>query len=157
MTAETPPPFPRPADTQAIEEGGTFAPLFDADGLIPAIVTDSASGEVLMFAHMNVEALRLTIETARAHFYSRSRKRLWMKGEESGNTLTVLDLLTDCDQDVLWLKVRIEGNGAACHTARRSCFYRAVSGLGAPLAQPALLDQRISERAFDPAKVYGQK
>jgi phosphoribosyl-AMP cyclohydrolase len=109
-----------------IEEGATFQPKFDADGLIPAIVTEATSGEVLMFAWMNGEALARTLETRSAHFWSRSRQALWRKGEESGNTLEVVELRTDCDQDAVWLRVRIAGRGVACHTGRRSCFYRAV-------------------------------
>ena len=109
-----------------IEQGVAFAPKFDADGLIPAIVTDAASGEVLMLAWMNAEALAATLETRVGHFWSRSRARLWKKGEESGNLLRVSELRTDCDQDALWLKVAVEGKGVACHTGERSCFYRAL-------------------------------
>lgn len=109
-----------------IEQGLTFRPRFDSDGLIPAIVTDAASGEVLMFAWMNAEALALTMETRTGYFWSRSRGRLWKKGEESGNVLDVTEILTDCDQDVVWLKARVQGKGAACHTGARSCFYRAL-------------------------------
>lgn len=105
-----------------IEETSEFEPKFDSAGLIPAIVTDAADGTVLMFAHMNAEALRLTRETGFAHFWSRSRGRLWKKGETSGNVLEVHEILTDCDQDVLQIKVKPQG--PACHTARRSCFYR---------------------------------
>src|SRR5262245_58350257 len=111
---------------EAVEHGLTLQPPFGADGLIPAIVTDAASGEVLMFAWMNREALALTLETRVGHFWSRSRGRLWRKGEESGNVLAVAEVLTDCDQDVLWLKVKIAGQGVACHTGARSCFYRSV-------------------------------
>jgi phosphoribosyl-AMP cyclohydrolase len=113
-------------DAEAIERGLDFQPKFDADGLIPAIVTDAASGEVLMFAWMNAEALALTLEQGVAHFYSRSRRRLWRKGEESGNLLLVQEARVDCDQDVLWLKATVEGDGVACHTGSRSCFYRTV-------------------------------
>ena len=107
------------------EEGRTFAPLFDEAGLIGAIVTDSDGGGVLMFAYMTPEALRLTLETGEAHFWSRSRQLLWRKGETSGNRLLVEEIRTDCDQDVLWLSVKLSGE-AACHTGRRSCFYRRV-------------------------------
>jgi phosphoribosyl-AMP cyclohydrolase len=113
-------------DADAVERGLDFQPRFDADGLIPAIVTDAASGDVLMFAWMNAEALALTLETGVAHFYSRSRRRLWRKGEESGNLLRVTEARIDCDQDVLWLKAAVEGAGVACHTGSRSCFYRTV-------------------------------
>ncbi len=107
------------------EEGPVFAPRFDAAGLIPAIVTDAVSGMVLMFAHMNAEALRLTLKTGEAYFWSRSRRALWKKGETSGNVLHVEEIRTDCDQDVLWIKARLDGN-AVCHTGRRSCFYRRI-------------------------------
>ena len=109
-----------------IETGTLFQPKFDADGLIPAIVTDAASGEVLMFAWMNAEALALTLQTQLGHFWSRSRNKLWKKGEESGNLLRVVEARTDCDQDVVWLKVSVDGDGRACHTGERSCFYRAL-------------------------------
>lgn len=113
-------------DHDAVETGTDFAPLFDANGLIVAIATDAASGEVLMVAYMNAEALARTIETGQAWFWSRSRKKLWRKGEESGNTLTVTELRVDCDQDALLLKVRLAGDGVACHRGYRSCFYRSV-------------------------------
>jgi phosphoribosyl-AMP cyclohydrolase len=111
-----------------LEETLVFAPRFDANGLIPAIVTDAADGTVLMFAFMNAEALRLSQDTGLAHFWSRSRQSLWKKGETSGETLRIVELLTDCDQDVLQVKVTPEGQGLACHTGRRSCFYRRVDG-----------------------------
>jgi phosphoribosyl-AMP cyclohydrolase len=109
-----------------VETSLRFQPRFDADGLIPAVVTDAATGEVLMFAWMNAEALALTLETRIGHFWSRSRARLWKKGEESGNVLSVSELRTDCDQDALWLKVEVGGAGVACHTGERSCFYRVL-------------------------------
>jgi len=119
-------PFQAPSSNKSeLEEGTAFTPRFDADGLIPAIVTDAAGGGVLMFAYMNAEALRLTIETGEAHFWSRSRKSLWRKGETSGNRLVVQELLTDCDQDVIWIKAQLSGE-AACHTGRPSCFYRRI-------------------------------
>lgn len=127
--------FPAPsADKTEAEEGAAFTPRFDASGLIPAIITDAESGGVLMFAHMNAAALRLTIDSGEAHFWSRSRKSLWRKGETSGNRLIVQEILTDCDQDVVWVKARLRGD-AACHTGRRSCFYRRVKkdGDGAAL------------------------
>src|SRR5690606_3450381 len=113
-------------DVKSLEEGLTFEPRFDGNGLIPAIVSDAESGQVLMFAYMNAEALRATIETGLAYFWSRSRGRLWKKGEDSGNLLRVSEILTDCDQDVIWLRAQAEGGGATCHTGRRSCFYRRV-------------------------------
>ena len=111
---------------EAIESSLELQPKFDADGLIPAIVTDAGSGEVLMFAWMNAQALALTIETKLAHFWSRSRGALWKKGSESGSLLAVAEMKVDCDQDVVWLRVGVEGDGQACHTGRRSCFYRSV-------------------------------
>lgn len=124
MTAT--PQFPPRGEKADIEEGTVFQPKFDADGLIPAIATDEQSGDVLMFAFMNREALAATIETGIAHFWSRSRGKLWRKGEESGNTLTVREIRTDCDQDVIWIKTAVQGDGVACHTARKSCFYRRI-------------------------------
>ena len=107
-----------------IEEGTAFQPKFDANGLITTVVTDAASGELLMVAHMNAEALRRTIDSGDAWYFSRSRNALWRKGETSGHTQRVLEMRMDCDQDAVWIKV--EQTGAACHTNRRSCFYRAV-------------------------------
>lgn len=122
-----------------IEAGLDFQPKFDADGLIPAIVTDAGTGEALMFAFMNAEALALTIETGIVHFWSRSRAALWKKGAESGNMFNVVEMRTDCDQDVLWLRVSVEGDGHACHTGRRSCFYRLVPVQGTAGAATRLL------------------
>lgn len=111
---------------QTIEETTSFTPRFDGDGLLPAIVTDEATGEVLMFAFMNRDALERTLSTREAHFWSRSRKKIWKKGEESGNVLEIAEIRTDCDQDVVWVRARIAGNGVACHTGARSCFYRRI-------------------------------
>ena len=137
---------------QAIEEGLSFAPQFGADGLVTAVVTDAASGDVLMVAHMNKDALAKTIESGEAWYYSRSRKTLWKKGQQSGHVQRVVELRVDCDQDALWLKVEQHGGGA-CHTGRRSCFYRAV-----PLGQKGSvrLEFRDAEKVFDPGKVYKQ-
>ena len=101
-------------------------PKFDAAGLITAVATDRTTGEVLMLAHMNADALRLTVETGEAHFWSRSRGALWKKGETSGNVLHVTDIRIDCDQDAVWLIV--DPVGPACHTGERSCFYRRIDG-----------------------------
>ena len=116
--------FPTAPDKQALERGATIAPRFDRDGLIAAIATDAGTGEVLMFAWMNAEALRLTLETGVAHYYSRSRASLWKKGETSGQLQTVEELRIDCDQDAVWIKARAGGDGGACHVGFRSCFYR---------------------------------
>lgn len=110
-----------------IEQGSRFLPKLDADGLIGAVVTEHATGTVLMFAWMNEEALRLTFETGVVHFWSRSRKRLWRKGEESGNTLHVREARVDCDQDMLWIRADVAGDGLACHTGAHSCFYRTIT------------------------------
>lgn len=126
------PRFASRGDKTDVETGQVFQPKFDEDGLIPAIVSDADSGEILMFAWMNEEALARTIETRLAHFWSRSRRSLWQKGEESGNLMTVADMRTDCDQDVVWLIVNVKGDGRACHTGQRSCFYRSVI-LGTPV------------------------
>ena len=124
------PQFSPQGDTRTVERGLEFQPKFDADGLIAAIVCDTATGDVLMFAWMNAQALTLTLETGFAHFYSRSRRKLWKKGEESGNFLAVTEVRTDCDQDALVIRATVSGAGVACHTGARSCFYRAVT-LGA--------------------------
>ncbi len=138
------------ASTHDIEEGLALLPKFDADGLVTAVVTDAGTGDVLMVAHMNAEALAKTIETGEAWYFSRSRRKLWKKGETSGHVQRVQELRVDCDQDAVWLKVVQEGEGA-CHTGRRSCFYRA-----APLGQTGAvkLEFRDAERKFDPAAVY---
>ena len=123
--------FQSPSSNKSeLEEGRAFTPRFDQAGLIPAIVSDAAGGGVLMFAYMNAEALRRTIASGEAHFWSRSRNALWRKGETSGNRLLVQELLTDCDQDVIWVKAKLSGQ-AACHTGRPSCFYRRIRGEGA--------------------------
>lgn len=111
------------ADTHELEEGARLAPRFDAQGLVPAIVTDAETGGVLMLAYMNDAALARTLETGEAHYYSRSRQALWRKGATSGQVQEVLELRIDCDQDSLWLKVRQHGSGC-CHVGYRSCFYR---------------------------------
>jgi phosphoribosyl-AMP cyclohydrolase len=114
------------SDKAELEQGKILSPRFDAHGLITAIVTDADDGTLLMVAHMNAEALSLTIETGIGHFWSRSRGELWKKGETSGNFLTVKQIRTDCDQDAIQLRVKVEGDGATCHTGARSCFYRVV-------------------------------
>lgn len=144
--------FPKLDDKTALEEGDIFAPAFDAHGLLPVIVTAAETGEVLMFAYMNDEALARTIDTGEAHFWSRSRKALWRKGETSGNTLRIVDIRTDCDQDVLWLTAEMTGAGACCHTGRVSCFYRAVP-FGAEAGGKLVMVH--ADRHFDPDAVYG--
>jgi phosphoribosyl-AMP cyclohydrolase len=142
--------FAARGSTEAVEEGLAFAPKFDADGLITCVATDARSGEVLMVAYMNAEALRRTVESGEAWYYSRSRKALWRKGETSGHVQRVIEMRVDCDQDAIWIKVEQSGPGA-CHTGRRSCFYRAVR-LG---TQGFALEFRDAERTFDAGAVYG--
>jgi phosphoribosyl-AMP cyclohydrolase len=137
-------------DKAALEEGAAFSPKFDANGLITAVVSDTHDGAILMLAHMNAEALSLTLETGIAHYWSRSRKSIWKKGESSGNLQTVTEILTDCDQDAILLKVEVAGHQATCHTGRRSCFYRAVK-VENGAAQLKTVDDH---KHFDPAQVY---
>lgn len=143
---------PESENKAALEEGTAFTPRFDADGLVPVVVTAANSGNVLMLAYMNEEALARTIETGEAHYWSRSRGKLWRKGEESGNTQRVVEIRTDCDQDAIWLKVEMIGIDAACHTGRKSCFYRAVP-VGATSAGVTLRFVE-AERQFDPETIY---
>jgi phosphoribosyl-AMP cyclohydrolase len=144
--------FAARGDRTEIEEGGKFAPKFDENGLLPAIATDAETGEVLMLAWMNEEALARTIATGEAHYWSRSRQELWHKGATSGHVQTVIEIRTDCDQDAIWMKVAMKGPGA-CHVGYKSCFYRAIPTGTAP--SPALeLRQCEPDKAFDPASVY---
>jgi phosphoribosyl-AMP cyclohydrolase len=138
-----------PADINDIEEGLTFQPKFDASGLVTCVATDAATGEVLMVAHMNGEALRRTVASGEAWYFSRSRDSLWRKGETSGHVQRVVEMRMDCDQDAIW--IRVEQMGAACHTGRRSCFYRAVTQGGEGGAQLSFVD---ADRLFDPQAVY---
>lgn len=123
-TPYAPPRFSPPGDKLALEEGRALTPRFNADGLITAVTVDHASGDVLMLAHMNVEALSRTLATGEVWYFSRSRNALWRKGETSGNTQRLIEMRVDCDQDAVL--VRVEQIGPACHTHRRSCFYRQV-------------------------------
>jgi len=148
--ADQPLPFAQRGSTEEVEEGRAFAPRFDADGLVTCVVTDARSGDVLMLAHMNGEALARTIATGEAWYFSRSRRALWRKGETSGHAQRVVEMRIDCDQDALWIKVEQAGAGA-CHTGRRSCFYRAVP-LGK--AGAVTLEFRDSDKLFDPKAVY---
>jgi len=134
-----------------VEESTELAPKFDERGLITAVTTDAASGEVLMQGYMNAEALRLTIATGEAHYYSRSRQTLWHKGATSGLVQKIVHLLVDDDQDCIWLKVAVDG-GASCHVGYRSCFYREI-----PLGESASPKLKFTEteKVFDPDEVYG--
>lgn len=164
MTAPPPAPGRMPEMSQSdfaprvsveqVEEGRELAPRFGEDGLIPVVTTDVASGEVLMVGHMNAEALKRTVETGEAHYWSRSRKVLWHKGATSGLIQKVVDLRIDDDQDALWMMVEVAGSGASCHVGYRSCFYRSVP-LGRPVAPDLELVFREHEKTFDPKKVYG--
>jgi phosphoribosyl-AMP cyclohydrolase len=146
-------PFAPRDSSDEVEEGCVLAPKFDADGLLACVATDAASGEVLMIAHMNADALAKTIETGEAWYFSRSRRNLWRKGETSGHVQRVVEMRVDCDQDAVWIKVEQMGPGA-CHTGRRSCFYRAVL-LGRSLGTIEL-QFRDSAKTFDPVAVYGR-
>jgi phosphoribosyl-AMP cyclohydrolase len=140
--------FAPPGAASDLEEGLALTPKFNADGLVTCVATDAGSGEVLMVAHMNAEALGRTIATGEAWYFSRSRGALWKKGETSGHTQRVLEMRIDCDQDAILIKV--EQSGGACHTGRRSCFYRAV-----PLGKTGTVTLEFREdRVFDPRKVY---
>jgi phosphoribosyl-AMP cyclohydrolase len=128
------------------EEGSVFAPKFDAHGLVTIVTQEAGTGRVLMVAHMNAEALRLTIDSGVAHYWSRSRSSIWRKGESSGELQRVVEMRVDCDQDAILLTVQQTGRGAACHTGRKSCFYRIVEN-------DALKDSG-EPRLFDPVEVY---
>lgn len=144
---------PANLDHQALEAGTIFAPRFDAAGLVTVVTIEAGSNEVLMLAHMNAEALALTLQTGIAHYWSRSRGKLWKKGETSGELQEVVELRTDCDQDALVMTVNQTGRGAACHTGRKTCFYRRATVVD---GQAALEDTRLP-LLFDPAAVYGPK
>ena len=143
-------PFLSPDTVPDVEEGSEFAPRFDDAGLIPAMAIDAETGAPLMFAFMNSESLSLTLATGLAHYYSRSRKSLWKKGETSGQLQHIERVLTDCDQDILILEVRVAGDGAACHTGRASCFYRQVNA-------DRTLTTIDNVRKIDPVATYGKK
>ena len=133
-----------------VEEGKFLAPKFDKDGLMPVTTTDNNSGEVLMQSYMNEDALKKTIETKEAHYWSRSRKVLWHKGKTSGFVQKIKDIRIDDDQDAVWLKVDI-GNGASCHVGYKSCFYRSI-----PLGKSKVKKLKFKEKKkkFDPKKIY---
>lgn len=136
--------------SQEREEGSQFAPKFSAQGLVTAVTIDAQSGEVLMVAHMNQEAIAKTLETGDVHYYSRSRAQLWRKGESSGEVQKLVEMQVDCDQDALVVRVRQTGHGATCHTGRRSCFFRTVRLVD---GEPSL-EITGGEPLFDPNAVY---
>ncbi len=150
--------FAERRNIEQVEEGHELAPKFDEHGLIPAVASDHATGEVLMVGYMNAEALARTIETGEAHYFSRSRQSLWHKGATSGLVQKVIELLIDDDQDCVWLKVDLAG-GASCHVGYRSCFYRAIpTGADAAKAagqRPLPLRFTTTKKVFDPKQVYG--
>ena len=137
---------------EQVEEGFDLAPKFGADGLMPTITTDAGTGDVLMLGWMNAEALRLTLETGEAHYFSRARQTLWHKGATSGLVQKVIEARIDDDQDAIWLRVEVAGSGASCHVGYRSCFYRSV-----PVADDAGQPLKFLEeqKTFDPDEVYG--
>lgn len=135
-----------------VEESDDLAPKFGSDGLLPCITSDARTGEVLMLGWMSAEALRLTIETGDAHYFSRARQVIWRKGATSGLVQRVVEARIDDDQDALWLRVDVAGSGASCHVGYRSCFYRAVP-VGSEAGRP--LRMMEPEKTFDPEDVYG--
>ncbi|MCC5965052.1 MAG: phosphoribosyl-AMP cyclohydrolase [Natronohydrobacter sp.] len=137
---------------EEVEEGNILAPKFGPDGLMPCITSDVTTGEVLMLGWMDADALRLTLETGEAHYFSRSRQALWRKGATSGLVQSVIEARIDDDQDALWLRVKVAGSGASCHVGYRSCFYR-----GIPVSDAAGAPLRFAEHAktFDPIATYG--
>lgn len=141
--------FAERGDRHAVEEGTALAPTFDAQGLIPAVAADAATGTVLMIAWMDRAALAATIETGEAHYYSRSRKAMWRKGESSGHVQHVKEIRLDCDQDTVLLLVEQVGPGA-CHVGYESCFFRRVVPVGDGVAL-----ETVGAKAYDPHAVYG--
>jgi phosphoribosyl-AMP cyclohydrolase len=147
--------FKKRISVEQVEEGYDLAPKFDENGLIPVVTTDYASGELLMHGYMNEEALKKTIQLGEAVYYSRSRKTLWHKGATSGLVQTVKEMRIDDDQDCVWLRVEVQGNGASCHVGYRSCFYRSVPVKDEFREEEGKLHYEESEKVFDPKEVYG--
>ena len=145
--------FKKRHSIKEVEEGKYLSPKFDENGLIPVITTDFKSGDILMHGYMNDEALKKTIETKEAHYWSRSRKKIWHKGEISGFVQKVIEMKIDDDQDSIWLSVDI-GNGASCHVGYRSCFYRSIP-LG-KMNDSEKLEMKFNDnkKLFDPKKIY---
>ena len=145
--------FKKRDNIKEVEEGKYLSPKFDENGLIPVITTDFQTGDILMHGYMNVEALKKTIETKEAHYWSRSRKKIWHKGQVSGFVQIVKEIRIDDDQDSVWLSVDI-GNGASCHVGYRSCFYRSIP-LGKIKNEEELeMEFKEKKKIFDPKKVY---
>ncbi len=147
------PTFTPRGEKPEIEEGARFQPKFDDAGLIPCITQDVTTGEILMFAFMNAEALKETIRTGIAHYYSRSRRKLWKKGESSGHLQRIEEIRTDCDQDVVLIKVKPAG--PACHVGYPTCFYRKLT-VSAKAGEPVGLSAEGMSKVFDPDAVYGK-
>jgi phosphoribosyl-AMP cyclohydrolase len=152
MSGSSIPAFAPRISVEQVEEGCELAPKFDSNGVIPCVTTDFATGELLMHAYMNEEALRKTIETGEAYYWSRSRGVLWHKGATSGLVHKVREIRIDDDQDCVWLRVEVAGSGASCHVGYRSCFYRSVP-FGAAAGGPLIFCEK--EKTFDPKQVYG--
>ena len=147
--------FAKRVSVEQVEEGRELAPKFDEHGLLPVVTTSAVSGEVLMLGYMNEEALKKTIETGEAHYWSRSRQVLWHKGATSGLVQKVVEMRIDDDQDAVWLSVKMDGDEASCHVGYRSCFYRAVPTGDVPGEAPVSLEFREDHKVFDPQEVYG--
>lgn len=147
--------FKKRTSIYQVEEEKDLAPKFQEDGLIPVVTTDYTSGELLMHGYMNEEALKKTIEQGEAVYYSRSRETLWHKGATSGLTQIVKEMRIDDDQDCVWLRVEVQGNGASCHVGYRSCFYRSVPTGKDFFEKDGELAFEESEKVFDPEEVYG--
>ena len=146
--------FATRTSVQEVEEGKLLAPKFDNNGVIPVVTTDAKSGELLMHGYMNATALAKTIETGEAFYWSRSRQVLWHKGATSGLVQRVVEMRIDDDQDAIWLRVNVAGNGASCHVGYRSCFYRSIP-TGVLPQTPVKLTFEEDEKVFDPRDVYG--
>lgn len=143
-------------NVELVEEGLDLAPKFDGDGLIPVVASDASSGEILMHGYMNKEALRLTIETGEAYYYSRSRQKLWHKGATSGLIQSVVEMRIDDDQDSVWIQVNVQG-GASCHVGYRSCFYRSIPIGPVKNNKPPTLKLEETHKVFDPKAIYGHE
>ena len=147
-------PFAGRISVEQVEEGNELAPKFDERGLIPVVTTDASSGELLMHGYMNEEALVKSIETGEAHYYSRSRQVIWHMGATSGLVQKIVEFRIDDDQDCVWMRVDVAGNGASCHVGYRSCFYRSVPTGGKVTPELELTFEEDS-KVFDPVDVYG--
>jgi phosphoribosyl-AMP cyclohydrolase len=147
--------FKQRISIEQVEEAHDLAPKFDSNGLMPVVTTDFSTGELLMHGYMNEEALKKTISIGEAVYYSRSRKTLWHKGATSGLTQIVKEMRIDDDQDCIWLRVEVQGNGASCHVGYRSCFYRSVPTKEDFFIKEGRLNYEEDEKVFDPKEVYG--